>query len=358
MSIASEFWKSTITLIEEKIQKYIPYRAEVTHSEGGLVRIRTYDADSGMMETFPQLHGQSLSAGDEVAVIELGGKPFVLGRIKKNLSGTNALNTFDGAIHIDSSASNALMVTNRQTSEEVFRVNGSTYDAILSGRLNTDGLTIKPKNNSANTLNLLDRNGNEIFRVNTVLGDAIIKNKFNAGDIHVKPSSNSDNTLAIFDSSGNDVVRVNTAVGSLFVRNGAVIDGASANASTLTPPRFFQASSTNSGVTSTTNTSTFQSAINRSYNLGAGTWTVYLLGGQMLRHSANGGSAYRVRIGSSASAGIVTGFYSTAYTQGIDSHVVTGQTGSIDLAVEYRSSAAGTTTSKAPWLLMLAVRTS
>lgn len=135
---AAEFYRTIKQHIEEAVAKRAPYRAKVSAINEGLVQIQTYDSSTPMLENYSQLAGLKVNPGDEVAVIELGGKPFILGRVKRDLS---TKNRFEGAYVIESAASDAFTVVNRNTDEEVFRLNATTKDMVVGGGLYLGGTT-------------------------------------------------------------------------------------------------------------------------------------------------------------------------------------------------------------------------
>ncbi len=306
MSKATEFYRGLSDAIQGAIQRVTPFRALVHGKSDGKIKIQPLDGSGPLDEPYARLEGFKLNEGDEVAVIYLNGKPFVLGRVQRT---EPAAHSFDHPILVESESNSAFRVA---------KADGT-------GIFHVDNLA--PSNVG-------------------VLNGVHLSGYPNEGTVHSTSKWNLDS------SSGNARFDGNVTIGGT-----ATIDGMTANRASLTNPDatiYWQA---NSDVGSTTNTSTFQTAITRSIGLGSGTYDVTVLGGSMLRHSAGQGIAYRIVTGSQTGNTLIQTFYGDSYTYGIVGHNATGQTGTITVRYEYRSNAAGTSTSKAPWLLVFTRRT-
>ncbi len=300
MASAREFYTGLRDAIESMVKRALPYRAVAKDTNNGLVQIQPLDADAPMGEYYARLSGPAIKPNDEVAVVDLGGKPFVLGKIQR--TNTNSVE-FDQDIWIVKTDTEAFQVAD-DTNAKVFGVNTSPTVAQGRGVKVYDGSFLSGLNsNGTITFNLDARDGSARF----------------------------DGTVSI--------------------------DGVTANRANLThstPIVYWQAAS---DVGSTTNTSTFQTAITRNINLGAGTWDVTVFGGSMLRHSNGQGIAYRIVTGNQTGNTLVQTFYGDSYTYGLVGHNATNQSGTITVRYQYRSNSEGTSTSKAPFLIVMKRRT-
>lgn len=108
----------------------------------------------------------------------------------------------------------------------------------------------------------------------------------------------------------------------------------------------------------TTSTVTYAVALDATVVLPTGTWTVRAIGGLNLVHSAGGTALMRVSVnGQDSTARSVSGLSATAYQMGVDEDSLGGLTGTVHVYLHFRSSSAGTTTVKNPWLFVLCERT-
>lgn len=129
-------------------------------------------------------------------------------------------------------------------------------------------------------------------------------------------------------------------------------------ATSFNSPVIKNAAATNPTTTSTTDTSVAQQALTTSITLPIGTWTISAIGGASLNHSA-GGNVYLVIEIDGAVDTARTPSTGTGYISVVDEHdkSVAGDR-AVTVRVMYRSTDTGTTTCKAPWVSIIAVRTS
>jgi hypothetical protein len=106
----------------------------------------------------------------------------------------------------------------------------------------------------------------------------------------------------------------------------------------------------------TTSTITYAVAMDHTVTLPTGTWTVKAIGGLSLIHSASGTTLYRVSVDGQDSTARSMSVSSTIYQAGIDDDSKVGLSGSVHVYVHFRSSTAGTTSARNPWLFIVADR--
>lgn len=105
----------------------------------------------------------------------------------------------------------------------------------------------------------------------------------------------------------------------------------------------------------TSSTVTYAVAADYTITLPAGTWKVHAIGGLSLIHSASGTALMRVSVdGQDSTARSIASLSSTVYGAAIDEDDKAGLTGSPHIYVHFRSSTAGTTTARNPFLLVIA----
>ena len=98
---------------------------------------------------------------------------------------------------------------------------------------------------------------------------------------------------------------------------------------------------------------------NASFDLPTGTWTVIAWGDGLYAHSAAGGAVrVHLQVGADAGTAIVSACQQDPgrYSIGI-ANSATGQTGSIEIRMEYRPNASGTAYAGGGWLMAMAFRT-
>lgn len=302
MGKAADFYKGLGESFSNALKRLEPFRAIVTNGNvGGKVQIQTLDSTSPLQEPYARLEGSRLDAGDEVAVINLGGRPFVLGRIQRT---TNDGKDYEEPVWIQTDNVRAFRVANN-ADQTIFATN--TTDKLVGVY-----------------------NGSFLSGFSSVGGSAVW-------------SLDSRNGNARFD-------------GDVTIGGTATIDGRTANRATLTPPWFEARSQANSTVGNTTSTG-WQTAMTVTETLPAGTWSLYAVGGQQLRHSASQSIGIRLVIGSNAGSEISQTYYADAYAQGICTNEAGGLSGSVTITLQYRCVSAGTSTSKQPWVFIGGVRT-
>jgi hypothetical protein len=82
MSEVSSFYQSIRQAISNAVERLKPYRATVDSTANGLVKIQPLGGDV-LDESYARLAGVKLNEDDEVVVIDLNGKPFVLGKLQR-----------------------------------------------------------------------------------------------------------------------------------------------------------------------------------------------------------------------------------------------------------------------------------
>lgn len=291
MSAVSDFYKGIQTAIDTMVARIKPYRASVAEASNGLVRIHPLEADSPLDESFARLAGFTLAEGDEVVVLTLNERPFVLGKIWRSSS---LGESFDVPILIEATADNAFLVS-QATGDEVFRVDSDASSISAMNGAQVNGWSGE------------DRSGTSSWNIDSSSGDA----RF-----------------------------------------------ADLTASSLNTPNFVMNSQNGSTTASTTSTTTMQTAMTASVTLGDGIWNVQVIGGCQLTHSANGAAAWQASIGGSAGAARSGAMNSSTYGSAMAHATASSVTGSsVSCGIEFRSSAAGTTSARNPWIIIVATRT-
>jgi hypothetical protein len=185
-----------------------------------------------------------------------------------------------------------------------------------------------------------------------------------------------DAAFQVQDASGDTTLRVDTDTPQVAVLNGASLGGFTGESSSGTPtfslnastgaitgtsfnsPHVVTVSQSTADTTSTTSTSVLQTAATTSVNLPTGTWTIKAIGGCQFTHSANATALFQVTVGGTSGTARSMTFSSTVYMMAIDNAEVSSLSGTVTVALEYRSSTAGTTSARNPWLMIIATRTS
>jgi uncharacterized Zn ribbon protein len=109
---------------------------------------------------------------------------------------------------------------------------------------------------------------------------------------------------------------------------------------------------------STTSTTVYATALSTNITLPAGTWTVNAIGGLLCTHSASGTvNVQTVIAGDAGTARAISGVSSSSPNMVVDNAVKGGQSGTITCLIQYKSSTAGTTAAKNPWITIIAERT-
>ncbi len=104
----------------------------------------------------------------------------------------------------------------------------------------------------------------------------------------------------------------------------------------------------------TASTTVFAVAMQHTTVLPAGTWRCIALGGAAFAHSAAGTIVYRVSInGADSGARTRDATSATLYATGVDNDEATGLSGTIQTYIHFRSSTAGTTYAKNPWMMLI-----
>lgn len=144
---------------------------------------------------------------------------------------------------------------------------------------------------------------------------------------------------------GNSVFKVDASTGAT-------------TAVSLNTPLFQTHSQSASDNPSTTSTVNYSLAADIDITLGTGTWTVYAVGSVALTHSA--GSTVNMLISIDGNNGTARSLSAnaTVHQHIASEHSVTGKTGTVTVGVWFKSSAAGTTAARNPWLMIAARRTS
>lgn len=128
-------------------------------------------------------------------------------------------------------------------------------------------------------------------------------------------------------------------------------------ATSFNSPVIKNSSATNPTVSSTTETVTAQQALTTTIALPVGTWRIYAHGGANLNHSSGDNIFLVIEIDGATDTGR-TPSTGSGYIAVVDDHdaSVAGDR-DVTVRVMYRSTDAGTTTCKAPWVSIMAVRT-
>ena len=112
-----------------------------------------------------------------------------------------------------------------------------------------------------------------------------------------------------------------------------------------------------SDAASTTNTATYSEALVDPITLPAGTWTVYAIGSVALTHSAGGTANMLIDINGDNGTARAVAAHATVHQHIASEHILSSQSGTINVKVKFKSSTAGTTAARNPWLLVMAKRT-
>ena len=108
MSKVTDFYTGIQGAIDNAVSRLKPYRVAVSSTSNGLVKIQPLESPTPLAEGYARLTGTKLESGDEVAIIELSGKPFVLGKIQRSSPNGEA---FDFPIQIEADSAQALEVS-------------------------------------------------------------------------------------------------------------------------------------------------------------------------------------------------------------------------------------------------------
>jgi len=91
MSKARDFVNSLQGSIDRAVSRVLPWRASVDSIGDGKVRIRPFESDEVLGEPYAQLAGFDLAPNDEAMVIDVAGRPFVLGKVQRETPTTRQL---------------------------------------------------------------------------------------------------------------------------------------------------------------------------------------------------------------------------------------------------------------------------
>ncbi|MGC4107809.1 MAG: hypothetical protein QM753_15920 [Thermomicrobiales bacterium] len=248
MNKASDLLGGLTNQIRSAIESVRPWRAQANSVSNGRVTIKPFEASAPLGELAAQLRGMDVVAGDGILIVDVAGRPFVLGAIQRGNP------------------------TARDMSASLFLKNGTQ-------------LRLYNAANSAYPIALDGANGNARFDGNLVVGG--------------------------------------TASGLPFVSSGS-----------------------GSASGSTTSTSTYSTLSTWSVTLPTGTWACSVLAQCSFQHSASGNANFRVSVGGTAGSVQTQSFFNSAYATGVCNADVTGISGTVSINLDYKSSAAGTTTAK------------
>lgn len=137
----------------------------------------------------------------------------------------------------------------------------------------------------------------------------------------------------------------------------STIAGTGITGTSFNSPLFQTDAQSASDAASTTSTAVYSTALTTSIALGTGTWTVYALGGLHLTHSAGSTANMLIQIDSEDGTARSLSPDATVYTHFVSEHIKAGCTGTINVLVRFKSSAAGTTAARNPWIIIAARRT-
>lgn len=157
-------------------------------------------------------------------------------------------------------------------------------------------------------------------------------------------------------ANANDLVMLTGVASGEKVR----IDGATGAATfvSVNTPVIATLAQSGADAGSTTSTVTNSVAGDVVLTLPSGTWRVYAVGGVSLQHSAGGSARWALTIGGTEGTARTLAMSATVWANAVDDGEVAGLSGSVTIAVEYRSSTAGTTSARNPWLIAIAKRES
>jgi hypothetical protein len=234
--------------VSKVIDSIRPYRAQANAVSNGKVAIKPFEASTALGEYAAQLANFDVVAGTEILVIDVAGRPFVLGTVQRSAPSAHDLS---GGLNLKSG-----------TQLRLYNATNAGYPIAMDGA-----------------------NGNVRFDGNITVGG--------------------------------------TATGLPFVSSGA--GAASAN---------------------TTSTTVYTNLSSWNVTLPAGTWQCAILAQASFQHSASSTSNFRVTVGGTAGTVQTQSFFNAAYATGVCDATVTGLTGTVSINVDFKSSAAGTTTAK------------
>jgi len=141
------------------------------------------------------------------------------------------------------------------------------------------------------------------------------------------------------------------------VPTGHILTGNLTVKGAINSPLVFVGSQSTSDAASTTSTVNYSTAMTLSCALGEGTWTVRSVASVQLIHSAGGNVNWQTNIDGVAGTERTLQANASAYATFLTTNEVTGRTGTINVTVRFKSSAAGTTSARNPMLLVIATRT-
>lgn len=84
MNKASDLLAGIYGQVEKLINTLRPWRAQASAISSGKVAIKPFEASTALGEYAAQLEGFDVVAGDEILVIDVAGRPFVLGTVQRN----------------------------------------------------------------------------------------------------------------------------------------------------------------------------------------------------------------------------------------------------------------------------------
>lgn len=172
MSKASEFYQGLQDAIKNAVKSVAPFRAKVHQTTANGIQIQTYDATAPMAEPFARLDGPALKTNDDVAVINLGGRPFILGKITTDNTEAGPSGAFTAPVTIDANGNVLLIRDANRNPSMVFNAESRYFfmqrDSHISGHRLSDGAQtywIRSSDGSAKFTG--DVNANTINGVNT-----------------------------------------------------------------------------------------------------------------------------------------------------------------------------------------------
>lgn len=84
MNKASDLLGGIYGQVQKLVDTLRPYRAQANAVSNGKVAIKPFEASTALGEYAAQLEGFDVVAGDEILVIDVAGRPFVLGTVQRN----------------------------------------------------------------------------------------------------------------------------------------------------------------------------------------------------------------------------------------------------------------------------------
>jgi hypothetical protein len=136
------------------------------------------------------------------------------------------------------------------------------------------------------------------------------------------------------------------------------IEAGAITGSSFNSPHVQVEAQSSSDAASTTSTVNYSTALTGVAALPSGTWSVHASGGVSLLHSTGGTVNMQIAIDGDLGTARSVSVDSSVYQQVISEHQLSGRTGTINITVRFKSSTAGTTNSRNPWLIIIARRTS